>query len=159
MITGRNGANTTLVHGGSNVHQTGNLTDLTSYGQHVATYQTSGVAACASATMSGNEYENSIVIGEGGGGGYSLLSGTPQHAPTITNNDYYNYGSAAISSGGAYSDTAPVSENPTISGWAYAIALGSPVFSAPVSFPALLGGWGPPGYVLPETGTPPSSPH
>jgi hypothetical protein len=35
----------------------------------------------------------------------------------------------------------------------------SPVLAAPVSFPGLMGGWGPPGYVLPETGTAPSCPH
>jgi hypothetical protein len=160
VLTGRNGSNTTMVHGGSNVHQIGNLTDLASYQQHVAVFQTSGVSGCSSATMSGNEYTNNIIIGEGGGGGYALLSGTPMHAPTIANNDYYNYGGAAISSGsGAYGDTAPASVDPQISGWAYSISPKSPVLVSPVSFPPLVGGWGPPGYVLPQTGTPPSSPH
>jgi parallel beta helix pectate lyase-like protein len=159
VLTGRNGSNTSMVHGGSNVHQVGNLTDLATFQQHVATFQTSGVSGCSSATMSGNEYENNIIIGAGGGGGYALLSGSPMHAPTITSNDYYNYGGTAISSAGAYSDADPVSEDPQISGWTYDIASTSPVFKAPVSFTALVGGWGPPGYVLPETGTPPSSPH
>jgi hypothetical protein len=109
--------------------------------------------------MSGNEYERNIVIGEGGGGGYTLLSGSPLNAPTIMNNDYYNYGGSAISSGGSYKDTSPVSENPQISGWTYTIAPGSLVFNAPVNFPPIVGGWGPPGFVIPETGTPPSSPH
>jgi hypothetical protein len=160
VLTGRNGANTLLVHGGSNVHQVGNLTDLGTYGQSVAAFQTSGASGCSSAEMSGNEYENSIVIGAGGGGGFALLSGTPQHTPTIQDNDYYNYGGAAISSGsGAYADTNPVRVDPQLSGWSYSIAAGSPVFAAPVSFPPLVGGWGPPGYALPETGSPPSSPH
>jgi hypothetical protein len=160
VITGRNGANTIMVHGGSNNHQTGNLTDLATFGQHVATFQTSGVSGCSSATMSGNEYENNIVIGAGGGGGFALLSGSPKNTPVIKNNDYYSYGSAAISSGsGAYADSSPVDVKPQVSGWSYDIASGSPVLSAPVSFPPLVGGWGPPGYVLLETGTPPSSPH
>lgn len=160
VLTGRNGANTTMVHGGSNVHQTGNLLDLASYGQRAATFQTSGVSACASAEMSGNEYENNIVISAGGGGGYGLLSGSPQHTPTITNNDYYNYAGASISSGsGAYSDTNPSRTDPELSGWTYDIAAGSSVLAAPVSFPALVGNWGPPGYALLETGTAPSSPH
>jgi Right handed beta helix region len=160
VLTGRNGANTSMVHGGSNNHQIGNVTDLASYQQHIAVFQTSGASGCSSATMSGNEYENSIVIGGGGGGGYSLLSGSPDNTPKIEGNDYYNYGGAAISSGtGAYSDSDPVTENPQVSGWTYDIASGSPVFKAPVSFTPLVGGWGPPGYVLPETGSPPSSPH
>jgi Right handed beta helix region len=160
VITGRNGSNTLMIHGGSNVHQIGNLTDLGTYAQHVAVFQTSGVAGCSSATMSGNEYENNIILGAGGGGGYSLLSGSPVNAPTIKDNDYYSYGSTAISSGtGAYGDSDPVQENPQVSGWAYDIASGSPVFKSPVDFTALVGGWGPPGYALPETGTPPSSPH
>jgi hypothetical protein len=160
VLTGRNGSNTSMVHGGSNVHQIGNLTDLATYQQHVAVFQTSGVSGCSNATMSGNEYENSIIIGEGGGGAYSLLSGSPVNKPTIANNDYYNYGGSAISSGvGAYSDANPVSVNPQISGWTYTISSSSPVFASPVNFPPLVGDWGPPGFVLPQTGTPPSSPH
>jgi hypothetical protein len=160
VLTGRNGSNTMMVHGGSNVHQTGNLTDLATYGQHVAVFQTSGASGCSSGVMSGNEYENNVIIGGGGGGGYSLLSGSPMNSPTIQDNDYYSYGSTAISSGtGAYGDSDPVSENPQISGWTYDVASASPVFASPVDFTALVGGWGPPGYVLPKMGTPPSSPH
>jgi hypothetical protein len=160
VLTGRNGSNTSMVHGGSNVQQIGNLTDLGTYAQHVAVFQTSGVSGCSSATMSGNEYENNIVIGAGGGGGYALLSGSPMNTPTIKGNDYYSYGSAAISSGsGSYSDSDPVSENPQLSGWTYEIASASPVLKSPVNFPPLVGGWGPPGYVLPTSGTPPSCPH
>jgi hypothetical protein len=110
--------------------------------------------------MSGNEYENNVVIGSGGGGGFALLSGSPKNTPTIENNDYYAYGGAAISSGtGAYADTAPATVDPQASGWTYDIASNSPVLGAPVSFPALVGGWGPPGYMIPETGSPPSCPH
>jgi hypothetical protein len=160
VLTGRNGSNTSMVHGGSNVHQTGNLTDLATFQQHVAVFQTSGASGCSSAVMSGNEYTNNVVIGGGGGGGYALLSGTPMHAPTIANNDYFSYGSAAIGTGsGAYGDTAPADVDPQLSGWAYTMSATSPVLVAPVSFPPLVGGWGPPGYVLPQTGTPPSSPH
>jgi hypothetical protein len=160
VLTGRNGSNTTMVHGGSNVHQTGNLTDLASYQQHVAVFQTSGASGCSSAVMSGNEYTNNVIIGLGGGGGFALLSGSPMNTPTIANNDYYNYGGAPISHGsGAYGDSAPASLDPQLSGWAYTMSPTSPVLAAPVSFPMLVGGWGPPGYVLPETGTPPSCPH
>jgi hypothetical protein len=160
VVTGRNGSNTMMVHGGSNVHQIGNLTDLATFAQHVAVFQTSGASGCTNAAMSGNEYENNVIIGAGGGGGYSLLSGSPGHTPSIANNDYYSYGATAISSGtGSYSDSAPADMNPELSGWAYVVAAGSPVLSQPVAFTGITGGWGPPGYVLLETGTPPSSPH
>lgn len=159
VLTGRNGSNTVLVHGGNDVHLLGNLTDLTSYKQSIAAFQTSSGPGCSSGKMSGNEYENNVVIGGGGGGGYQLLSGSPMNAPTIANNAYHNYGGAAVSSGGDYGDANPVSEDPEISGWTYDIAAASPVFDSPVKFPALVGGWGPPGYVIPETGTPPASPH
>jgi hypothetical protein len=159
VVTGRNGSNTLMIHGGSNNHQIGNLIDLGTYAQHDAVWQTSGVFGCSNAAMSGNEFTDNIVIGTGGGGGFQLLSGSPQNAPTIANNDYYSYGSTPISSGGSYSDSTPVTVDPQISGWTYTIASGSPVLSAPVTFPPLVGGWGPPGYVLPETGSAPSSPH
>jgi hypothetical protein len=160
VVTGRNGSNTMMIHGGSNDHIVGNIVDLGTYAQHVGVLQASGASGCASAEMSGNEIENNIVIGGGGGGGYAFLSGSPQHTPTITDNDYYSYGSSSISSGsGSYGDSAPSSVNPELSGYTYTVASGSPVLSSPVSFTALVGGWGPPGYVLPETGTPPSSPH
>jgi hypothetical protein len=54
--------------------------------------------------MSGNEVKSNIIIGEGGGGGYTKLSGSPLNSPTIDNNDYYSYGGSAISSEGLYSD-------------------------------------------------------
>ncbi|TPV97865.1 MAG: hypothetical protein USCAAHI_02720 [Beijerinckiaceae bacterium] len=73
-----------------------------------------------------------------------MLSGSPVNAPTITNNAYHNYAGSAINSGGSYSDANPVSEDPQLSCWVYNIASGSPVFSSPVSFPGLPGGWGPP---------------
>jgi hypothetical protein len=156
VFSGRSGANTVLVHGGSNVHLFGNLTDLSTFQASIAAFQTS--TGCD--TMSGNEYEHNIIIGEGGGGGYPLLSGSPMNTPTITDNAYFSYdGGATIGTGKApYEDSDPVTENPQISGWTYDIACGSPVFKSPVDFTALVGGWGPPGYVLLTTGTPPSCP-
>jgi hypothetical protein len=158
VITGKNGPNTILVQGGSNVHLSGNLTDFGDTQPNVAAFQTSSGTGCASGTMSGNEYEDNIVISAGGGGNFALLSGAPLGAPTIKNNDYYNYGGTAIGHGGAYADSNAVSQNPQLSGRTYTIDAGSPVLGPPVSFPPLIGGWGPPGYVLPTTGTTPSSP-
>ena len=156
VITGKNGGNTIMIHGGFNNIITGNLTDLSTYGNNVAALQTS---SCSNNAMSGNEYEHNIVIGAGGGGGYRIDAGSPPNAPAIANNDYYNYGGSAISSGGAYSDASPSSVNPQLSGWSYTIASGSPVLNSPVNFPALVGGWGPPGYTIPQTGSAPSCTH
>jgi hypothetical protein len=81
---------------------------------------------------------------------------------TITGNAYHNYvGSTVVSSGfqGAGSETNPTYQNPQLSGWAYALSSGSPVYNAPVSFPGITGAWGPSGFVVPQNGTAPSCPH
>jgi hypothetical protein len=103
--------------------------------------------------------DNVIVAGSASPGtGYSDAS-TPT-APTIENNAYYNYvGTAVDSSGSNGSDANPTYENPGISCWDPTIAPSSPVLAAPVTFPKLVGGWGPPGFVMPQTGTAPSWPH
>jgi hypothetical protein len=157
VLTGRNGANTSHIHGGNNDIFLRNMIDLTSYAQAIIIFQTSDGTGCSAGTMSGNEYENNVVIGEGGGGGYYILSGSPVDSPTITNNDYYNYGGSSISSGGSYTDSNPSSQDPQISG-CYVVAPGSPVLGSPVNFSILTAGWGPPGYVIPNSGTLPSYP-
>ncbi len=159
VVTGRNGANTLMVHGGSNIQYLSNLIDLATYKQSAEVFQTSGVSGCSAATMSGNKAEGNVIISGGGGGGYGLLSGSPHNNPTISANDYHNYAGASISTGGHYSDSSPVSQDPGLSGWTYDIQAGSPILSAPVNFPGLTRGWGPPGYAIPEAGTPPSCSH
>jgi len=80
---------------------------------------------------------------------------------SITNNAYFNYVGTSVTYAGAAGagpgDTNPTYGNPQLSG-CYAVGSGSLVFSAPVSFPTIVGGWGPPGFVLPSTGTAPSYP-
>jgi hypothetical protein len=73
-------------------------------------------------------------------------------------NMYYNYGSGSLSTtGNQFGDADPITgSNPLTSGMTYAIASGSPAFNNPAEFPGIVGGWGPPGYVIPSTGTPPS---
>jgi hypothetical protein len=80
---------------------------------------------------------------------------------TIKNNAHYNYVGSLITSSGdaAGSDTNPTYENANISCWSPMVGGGSPIFSAPVNFPSLRGGWGPPGFKIPQTGTSPSWPH
>jgi hypothetical protein len=163
VITGRNGSNTIMIHGGSNDAVIGNIVDLASFAQYTAVYQTSMGTGCSdTGPMVGNKLENNIVVSAGGGGGYNLLSGSPTGSPTIKGNAYWNYSGSAISTAGSYSDTDPTKENPQLSCWSYDVPSASPVFGSPVSFPMQPAGWGtpgfwgPPGYAVPTTGTKPS---
>jgi Right handed beta helix region len=155
VITGRNGSNTIMLHGGSNDVFSGNITDLSIYQQSVMAFQTSNESGCSNGTMSSNMFTNNIITGAGGGGGYLLLSGSPLTPPTITDNNYYNYGGSAVNSSGAYSDSNPTFANPNFtSTTTYALPSNSPVYNSPVSFPmqpanwGSAGFWGPPGFVV-----------
>lgn len=147
IVTGNNGSNNLMIHGGSNNTWSGNLIDISSTGNPVLRFQSS---SCSSPT--GNTFENNIIISNGAGGGYNGTSGNA----TVTNNAYFNYGTGTLSSSG---DTNPTVEDPQLTCWAYNIASGSPVFNSPVNFPGLPGAWAYPGFSLPHTGTVPSSPH
>jgi hypothetical protein len=143
------------IHGGaSNVVQ-GNLCDIGSSGtESILVYQADGMTQ-----MLGNAFESNIVVAgsSGAGGGFWDLSAP--NPMTIKNNAYFNYVGSSIDTTGAGSDSNPTYVNPQVSCWAPTIASGSPVFGAPVAFPGIKGGWGPPGFVIPTTGTPPSWPH
>jgi hypothetical protein len=83
--------------------------------------------------------------------GYAYCqSSDPRDSFSIANNAYFNYGGGSIfSNGTVQNDTSPTKVNPRIGGHTYSIASGSPVFRPPVSFPRVIGGWGPPGFVIP----------
>jgi hypothetical protein len=155
-------------HGGHNDIITGNIVDLGSAPHTVVAYQWSGI----NSPMPGNSFTNNIIISAAAAGvqdgyftGRGTFPGGNDQLLTVNNNAYYNYAGGPVDSGCGYSspvcikDTNSVTVNPQLSGWTYTIAPGSPVFNSPVSFPGIAGGWGPPGYVIPHTGTPPSSPH
>ncbi len=138
----------------------GNICDLADSGYQNIVIYTGGKHVYP---MSGNVFRNNIVISAstGSGSGFSGSS-SPPNPMSISNDAYYNYvGSSINSSGtdGAGTDVDPVYENPQLSGWTYTIAGASPVFNSPVAFPAIAGGWGPPGFTIPQNGTPPSCPH
>jgi hypothetical protein len=146
-----------VIHGGNDNTYMDNVCDLDdSMYQRIMTYQWDSLKL----PMTGNSIENNIIVtgSASGGTGYSD-DGTPT-APTIKDNAYFNYtGSFTDSSGPNGSDVNPTYENPDISCWDPSISSKSPVSAAPVSFKKLVGGWGPPGFVMPHTGTPPSWPH
>jgi hypothetical protein len=70
---------------------------------------------------------------------------------------YWNYAAGGLVfhngiNGTIAGDTSPINGvDPQISGWTYTIAAGSPVFNSPVNFPHIIGGWGPPGFVIPSS--------
>ncbi len=148
------------IHGGNNNSIGGNICDLADSGyQTIVTYASDKLDY----PMSGNVFDKNIVISAstGSGSGFSG-TGSPPNPMSISNNAYYNYVGSSINSsgtGGAGSDVDPVYENPQLSGWTYSIAGVSPVFNSPVVFPGITGGWGPPGFAIPRSGTAPSCPH
>ena len=122
--------------------------------------------------MTGNSFTNNIFVGNWSGPQESYGSSYGPYAyastaynsptvPTVMHNMYYNYGGGSLSTTGPqFSDADPITNmNPEVSGSAgdyYAVAGNSPAFASPVNFPPIIGNWGPPGYVIPTTGTPPS---
>ncbi|HEY8089440.1 MAG TPA: right-handed parallel beta-helix repeat-containing protein [Polyangiaceae bacterium] len=148
-----------MIHGGQNNAFTGNLCDIGGTGSGVILrYQDDSLT-----TMTGNSFEHNVVVAGSStaGGGYAGSS-SPPNPMTIADNGYYNYVGSSVAStgsGGAGSDASPTYVNPGVSCWSPGITAASPVLSAPVSFPGIAGGWGPPGFAMPETGTAPSWPH
>jgi hypothetical protein len=145
------------IHGGNDNVFTDNLCDLSiSTYQKIMTYQWDSLML----PMTGNVIDgNVIVAGSASGGSGYTDDGTPT-APTIKNNAYFNYvGSSVDHSGSGGSDANPTNENPGLSCWDPMLSPSSPVLAAPVSFKPLVGGWGPPAFVMPHTGTAPSWPH
>lgn len=118
----------------------------------------------------GNTFTASVVVANSAGaagGGYPC-NVAPCGTTTIGPNGYENYGSGTpsiVATGSAGNDSNPqqqIAPNFTCP-WEYTLPLSSPVFSSPVSFPALPsnwgmpGFWGPPGFTIPQV-TPNPSP-
>lgn len=146
-----------LVHGGYNNNITGNILDLGSTGKlAVLNYAIRGTA-----TMTGNRFEGNLIISayaiDSAGGAY-LKTGDVVN-PVIRHNLYHNYSTGVPNTGGyhyALKDSFPVQGDPGLSGWTYSFAPGGLASLAPVNFQEPARNWGPPGYVIPQTGTSPS---
>ena len=131
----------------------------------------------------GNKFIQNIIVSNthlvGSYAAYRHMNFTapPPYPPTIgaaaQANDYYAYsGSTPLSTGQGgltgFGDVNPQNVNPQFSG-CYALAAQSPVFSAPINFPAQAandrgiafgqpGYWGPPGYAIAQNEAPSSLP-
>lgn len=144
---------------GDNTYEvmSGNIFDMGKYKAFVVWNQ--------STVGTGNKFNGNIIISSYSGAGaraYNTGGGKVVAPQSITDNVYYNYAGGRINYGGdatTLGDSHPVLENPQINGWTYSIANGSPVFNSPVNFPRIKGGWGPPGFAVPQIGSAPSCPH
>ena len=149
VLTGNNGNNTIMYHGGFNLAVSNNLTDLDNFGNSIARFQNSG-----NCSPSSNTYQNNIVVSNGSVPGYNGFSGNV----AIANNDYFNYDGGTLTNTG---DTSPAAVDPSLNCYNYYLATGSAAKNSPTLFKDLYRGWGPPGFVINQTfpGTVPSSPH
>lgn len=156
VITGK-GTQPVLIHGGSNNVVAGNIIDLGNSGKPcVLNY-----AGHKNRPMQQNRFSGNVILSgypeDISGGAFRKFGDITD--PDIRNNLYYNYSTGIVNTGGIFymlKDRFPLTGNPHISGWDYAVQPNSIIYEAPVSFQPLRRGWGPPGYRIPEEGTPPS---
>ena len=145
------------INGGNDNVIANNVCDLgAAAGTQIVQYENHDITA-----MTGNVFEHNVVVAGSADGGAGFVGNSPPNPMTVANNGYFNYVGATVdstSTGGAGADSSPTYVDPELSCWAPSMAAGSPVETA-VSFPGITGSWGPPGYVLPMTGTAPSWPH
>lgn len=103
--------------------------------------------------VSANAFNNNIVVsGYTGslttrdGVVYDQAPGYPANFAQIQNNTYHNYnGGPEATNGTIVSDTSPIHVDPKCSGYLYAVA------NIPANFTPIVGGWGPPGFVIPTS--------
>jgi hypothetical protein len=161
--TGNLGAVAFEIHNGNHNAVSGNILDLGDSGRSWAAiwYQDSATVA----GMSGNTFTGNVVISGFFGNQNTNFTGRTGYtyfenaaaAFKIENNLYYNYAGGHVRTDGPItSDSNPIFADPQIGGWTYHVADDSPAFRWPVNFPRIVGGWGPPGFVIPQDGTAPS---
>jgi hypothetical protein len=140
---------------GSHNSFTGNLCDLNTPAQGVQ------IIWDDESTAGSNTFQHNIIVaGSEAGSIYSEGYANVGSSDVIANNAYWNYGGTSMYyNGSSFGDSSPVYENAQLSCWPVTVPGGSPVFNSPVSFPGITGHWGPPGFVIPQTGTAPSWPH
>jgi hypothetical protein len=165
VSTGNLGATAFQVHDGNHNTISGNIADLGDSGRTFAAVwynDSASMAGIGSNTFTGNVVISSFTGNQStnftGQGGYTYFENAAGSNFTIQNNIYYNYAGGQVRTDGAMaSDSHPMFANPQLSGWTYHVATGSPALSAPVALPTIATKWGPPGFVIPQTGATPSS--
>lgn len=151
------GTQPVLIHGGSNNVVENNIIDLGNSGKPcVLNY-----AAHKKRPMEENRFTGNVIISsypEDISGGAFRKFGNISY-PDIRHNLYFNYSTGVVNTGGTFymlKDSSPLTANPRVSGWEYAVESNSIIYHAPLSFRPLKRAWGPPDYRIPRDGTPPS---
>lgn len=162
--SGNGGAFGFQVNTGHDNHISGNILDLGNSGRvWIASWYWEAKAAYSSDT-SGNTFTGNIIVSGFRGSQTTNFTGTRgfsyfQHpseptSPTIRDNVYYSYtGGQVRTDGNITGDSHPIFKNPRLSGRTYQLAEGNPAVDGPVDFKPIVGGWGPPGFVIPMAGT------
>lgn len=159
---GANSLGPFLIHNGRNNTISGNIIDLGSTGQ---AWNAVYFADNGSVDMSNNRFTGNIVVSKYAGAVNTSFSGVggqgffennvPGSDFTISASAYHNYGGGAEPTGGpSASDGNPQhisAANLKCSGSLYTLDPTSTAFAAPVNFTAIVGGWGPPGFVIPTS--------
>jgi Right handed beta helix region len=172
IISGSSNTAALLVSDGNNIVFTDNIFDVEDGSIVLLWY----LNITGHQNGTGNSFTNNIVLVNATS--FSTPTGVAGNAPFLTsansgplgnfhvqNNFYCNYskiGSGPYNdTGNQFNDMSPAlcNSDSGISGWNYNITASSAVFSSPVSFQPIAGGWGPPGFIVPQTGTAPSEPH
>jgi hypothetical protein len=163
-----------FLHGGGSDTNTGNICDMYQANPTQIVGLQSSVGSNTNVTVNHNiNIANSSTCP-----GQCAYSSANSMTQTVSNNDYWNFGSggtaliynAATNCSGQVCDNSASNTNPSfntcpggnLNSWGFLLNSNSPVLGGNVSFPAQPAGWatpgfwGPPGYVIPHTGTAPS---
>jgi hypothetical protein len=152
-----------VVHNGADNTITNNIIDLGSVG-NVWTIWYAYDANKFGVGMVGNIFADNIIISRfagnqttnyGGSSGYSFLywnNTQPGSGFSIHDNLYYNYGGGQVRTDGRLaSDSHPITgRKPNLSGYLYRLAGSGPAVPGDRTFSPIVGGWGPPGFVIPK---------
>jgi hypothetical protein len=157
--SGRPDSECVEVHNGHDNTIEGNVCDLGASGGVFAVLWWQDGASIAG--MANNTFTKNIVLSSFAGNqgtqgfncnGYTFCQNSPGSDFSIGPNAYHDYAGGQVRSDGPNaSDRAPELVDPQATGYLYTIASGSPVFGGAVKFPPLVGGWGPPGFVIPPS--------
>jgi hypothetical protein len=151
----------TIVNGGIGNVFTDNIVDLGHSGNGLVAGWTEpgGGGSVPFNWTAPNVFQDNVVISDYAGPTQTYLSGItgqeyvqgpgyPTAFGVVADNVYFNYGGgAATTTGNIVSDSAPIFENPQLSGATYTVAAGSPISSS-INFSPIVGGWGPQGFVI-----------
>src|SRR6185437_8949052 len=132
-------------NGGSNNTYTNNIIDLGNTGSDIA-FSVSQINQFQPSNLS---FHNNVIVSsftgnqntaEFGTTGWTYYSNGP--GASVQNNAYFNTAGGQVrTDGNVFGDSSPVVVNPQIIGPLYQLANGSPIYSGPIDFKPIVGGW------------------